>query len=171
MKRKLAFILLLMVLSAIGFLGYSIYNRLEEKEAIAERIATLPEFSLANLEGEIVQSKNPAKKASLILTYFNTECHFCQGEIRSMQQHEPLQDQAIIYLVSDEPFDVLKQFSKEFKLDSLQTIQILWDGNRKVKELLGITGVPSTFVYDADGHLIKSFKGETKAEVLYELVK
>lgn len=171
MKRKLAFLFLFVVLGAIGSLGYSIYDRLQEKKAIEKRIASLPEFSVASLNGEISQTTNAAREAPLILTYFNTGCDFCKAEIRSIKQHRGLQGQSIVYLISDEPSNVLKQFAEEFKLDSLQSIQILQDSTQEVKKLFGITGVPSTFVYGEDGILLKNFKGETKAEVIYRLLK
>lgn len=171
MRRKFAFTLLLVVLAAIGFLGYSIYDRLEEKQAVEKRIATLPEFELVTLEGQSVNSNETAAQKFLVLTYFNTGCEFCQAEIRSMQQYRDLQEKSNIYLISDESPNVLKQFVKEFELDSVQNMEVYWDSSRAVKGIFGITGVPSTFIYDADGRLVKSFKGETKAEVLYALVK
>lgn len=171
MIRKLAFIFLFIVLGCIGYLGFSIYENLQAKQAIEKRIATLPEFSLLNLSGETLYPGAKERQIPLILTYFNTGCEFCQAEIRSMQKHQQLQEQVTIYLVSGESLPVLKQFSKEFQLDSLRGIQILHDSEKRIKELFGVKGVPNTFVYGKDGRLLKNFQGETKAEVLYELVR
>ncbi len=171
MIRKLAFVLLILVLGAIGFLGFSIYGQLQEKQAVKERIATLPEFSVVGLDGETVRSNDAAGQSPLVLTYFNTGCKFCKAEIRSMQQHKNLREISNIYLVSDEQPVVLKRFAKDFKLDSLKTVRVLYDSSKQVKKLFGIRGVPTTFVYNEDDKLLKSFKGETKAELVYELVK
>lgn len=170
-KRKLAFIFLLFVLGAIGYLGFSIYEELQAKQDLKKRIVELPDFSVVNLKGEKFLSPEFSEQSFLVLTYFNTGCQFCQAEISSISHHKNLQQQADIYLISDESKAVLKQFANDFKLDSLQAIQVLRDSSKQVKELFGITGVPTTFVYDRDGKLRKSFKGETKAEILYELVK
>lgn len=171
MIRKLAFIFLFIVLGTIGLLGYSIFTELKEKQAVSERIAMLPAFSAINFEDETVQSESIASARPVILTYFNTGCDFCQAEISSIRKHKKLHQKADIYLISDESKAGLKQFAKDFKLDSLQAIQVLHDSNKQVKELFGITGVPTSFVYNNENKLVKSFKGETKAEVLYELVK
>lgn len=88
-----------------------------------------------------------------------------------MKEHNLLQQSASIWLVSDEPANILTEFASAFKLDSLQSIQVLQDVNKEVKQLFGVEGVPNTFVYGKDGTLLKSFKGETKAEVLYQLIK
>ena len=171
MIRKLAFVFLFIILGAIGYLGYSIFTELQEKQAVQERIAHFPEFSTVNLKGETVQSKSIASNRPLILTYFNTGCDFCRAEITSMRKHQKLQEEANIYLVSDEPSKILQDFSSEFQLDILQTVRVLQDTSRKVKELFGVKGVPSTFVYDEKGKLLKNFQGETKAQVLYDLIK
>lgn len=171
MRRKLAFIFLLVVLAIIGYLGLSIYDQLQEKQAVKDRIAALPEFSVADLNGKIVSSNQAKDQSSLVLTYFNTGCDFCKAEIRSMKEHNLLQQSASIWLVSDEPANILTEFASAFKLDSLQSIQVLQDVNKEVKQLFGVEGVPNTFVYGKDGTLLKSFKGETKAEVLYQLIK
>ena len=171
MKRKLAFIFLLFVVGAISYLGFSIYSQLQEKQAVKERIAQLPEFTIIGLDGRAISSNSIVGEAPFILTYFNTECEYCRAEILSIQNHKSLQKRSMIYLISDEPSKILEQFRKEFELDSPQNIQILQDSSRQVKELFGIKGVPNTFVYNRDGKLLKNFEGETKAEVLYEIIK
>lgn len=170
MIRKLAFILLLIALGLIGYFGFSIYEDLQRKQAIEKRIATLPEFTMETLEGEIKRVDGSLSKP-LILTYFDTDCHFCQAEIRSMRGHAPLQKQAVVYLVSDEHIDSLRAFAHAFELDSLQSITVFHDVNGKVRKLFGVPGVPNTFVYNTTGKLLANFKGETKAEIMYQLVK
>lgn len=171
MKRKLAFIFLLLILGAIGYLGFSIYEDLKERQAIEERIAVLPDFSVTGLDGQKVESSNVTGQSPFILTYFNTECQFCRSEIRSMKDHKLLQKNAVIYLVSDESPEILKQFNKEFELDSLQNIKVLQDSARHIKDLFGVRGVPSTFVYGRDAKLLNYYQGETRAEVLYDLIR
>jgi peroxiredoxin len=170
MIRKLAFIFLLLILAAIGYLSFSIYGQLQERKAVEKRIAVLPEFSAMSLNGRTVQVAGMVRKDPSIIIYFNTECRFCKAEINDIRQHDLLQDQASVYLISNETLNVLKEFYKELKLDSLSNIQMLRDNGGKVRELFGVTGVPSTYVYSPEGMLLKHFKGETKAEILYELI-
>ncbi len=170
MIRKLAFIFLLIVLGLIGYLGFSIYEDLQKQQAIEKRISELPEFIITALDGE-VKTVNGSLTKPLILTYFDTDCSYCKAEIRSIREHEQLKKQAMIYLVSNEPMDILRQFTRAFKLDSLKSITIFHDDRGRVKKLFGVTAVPNTFVYNTKGELVKNYKGETKAEALYQLVK
>ncbi|WP_138432188.1 peroxiredoxin family protein [Fodinibius saliphilus] len=171
MKRKIALAFLLLVMGAIGYLGFSIYEELEQKQRVKERISQLPSFSLATLGGKTIHSEKNSGQIPVIITYFNTECEYCRAEINSMKGHQALQEKAHIYLVSNEPLEKLEAFSSSFGLDSLSAIQILRDTQGEVKELFGVKGVPNTFVYDEDRKLLKNFKGETKAEVLYGSVR
>src|SRR5699024_6549557 len=118
-------------------------------------------FSGVNLEGKTVRSQSITGQQPVILTYFNTGCEFCRAEIASMQKHDALQEKTNIYLASDEPSRSLQRFANEFQIDSLQTVHVLWDTSRQIKKLFGVKGVPSTFIYDETGKLLKSFKGET----------
>lgn len=167
----MALIFLFLVLAAIGYLGFSIFDQLQEKQAVKERIATLPEFSVVGLDGKTVQSNKAALQVPLILTYFSTHCEFCRAEISSMKQHQALQEETNIFLVSDEPSGMLKKFASEFELDSLQSIQVFQDHSKQVKELFGVKGVPSTFVYGRNGNLLQDFQGETKAELLFSTIQ
>jgi len=171
MMRKLAFVFLFLVVGAICYLGISISKKLQTKQAIQKRIKELPAFSLSNIDGNIFHSIGKKGTRPLIFIYFKTGCHFCQDEIQSIRMHQALQRHSIICLISDQPGDTLKQFTDDFKLDSLKNVQILCDKDGRIKHLFGVHGVPSTFLYATDGHLIKSFKGETDAEVLYQLVE
>lgn len=157
MKRKLAFTFLMVVLFAIGFLGFFIYGALQQEQLIQERISKLPSFSLATIGGQIVSSQQNSVRIPIIITYFNTECEYCRAEIKSVKGHQALLENAKIYLVSNEPLERLKLFSTSFGLDSLASIQVLRDSRGEIKGLFGVKGVPNTFVYDEKRHLLKKY--------------
>src|SRR5699024_1991008 len=107
-------------------------------------------------------------------SYFNLLRHrlpFLSGRNTEYAKTQAVTKKAVIYLVSNEPVDSLRKFVHDFKLDSLQTITVFHDPKNSVRNLFGVPGVPNSFVYDTAGKLIANFKGETKAEVMYQLVK
>jgi peroxiredoxin len=171
MIRKLVFLLIIVVLGFIGYLGDSIYNNWQTRKAVEKRIASLPAFSASCLNGEMKTVGQVPLNRPIVITYFQTWCPFCQDEIQSMANNKKLQKQAAIYLISDQPMDSLVRFRRSFKLDSLQNIHVWRDRNHKVRKLFGIRGIPSTFVYGTDGRLLESYEGETKADVFYQLLK
>ncbi|MDX1639402.1 MAG: redoxin domain-containing protein [Balneolaceae bacterium] len=171
MKKKLAQIFLILVLVAIGVLGYSISKQLDLEEVIEQRITSLPEFELQTMEGEIWNSNVVADSLALIVNFFNTECPFCNAEIRSIVNHHQLGNVTNVILISDQSLEVLRRFRNNYQLENVTGIRIMRDSTGSVKELFGVKGVPTTFVYSIEKDLISSIKGEIKAEVLYKLVR
>jgi hypothetical protein len=90
--------------------------------------------------------------------------------MRSIQQHANLLNETKILFISDEPKRRIQLFSKSFGLDTTRA-EVAWDSAGLAKRLFEVEQVPVTFVYSADRSFIKSFKGETKAEVLYDVIK
>ncbi len=170
MKKKIAFLIITIVLVLIGVLGYSIYNRILEAEKVAERIAKLP-ISLVKIEDESVfLSETPDVGVQpIVITYFNTTCRFCQAEIRSFQQHAELLEKTKIILYSDEPQSVLDNFIKEFNIDTTK-LAVKMDYEQKVRTYFDVLKVPTTFVYGVDSLLIGSYRGEVNADVIYALI-
>ncbi|MTI89026.1 MAG: redoxin domain-containing protein [Balneolaceae bacterium] len=167
MKKIIAQIVIALVLVTIGGLGYLMYNKFAEAEKVRKRIATLPQLELVSLLSNHTDS---AKVQPVIINYFNSKCQFCLSEIQSIQQHKNLRKEAKVLFISDESKRRLEVFSRSFGLDTSR-VEVAWDSTGLVKKTFGVEQVPVTFVYRADRSLIKSFKGETKAEVLYELIK
>tara|TARA_R110002124_G_scaffold280490_1_gene453764 strand:+ start:3138 stop:3647 length:510 start_codon:yes stop_codon:yes gene_type:complete len=169
MKKAIAYIMVVVVLLTIGGLGFAIYNKMLKAEEISERIRELRNFELNRLyKGN--DSELSKTSYSTILTYFHTECRFCQSEIKDMQTHESLSQSAEIVLVSDESQSVIRSFVQNFDIDTTK-FKIVLDKEQTIKQHFGVSSVPVTFVYDRDSLLIQSFKGETKASVLYDLIK
>lgn len=167
MKKIMAYIIVGVVLSTIGVLGYYIYQKFLESEQVRERIAVLPELSAAPV---IFASADSFPPRPVIINYFNTLCQFCQAEIQSIQEHPNLSKQARILLISDEPKRRLQLYARSIGLDTTM-VEVAWDSSGTIKNLYGVESVPVTFVYGKDSLLIESFKGETKADLLYELVE
>lgn len=163
----MAYTIVGLVVFSIGFMGVHIYNNFLESEEIRKRIATLPEL---NASPVLFSTPDTLTSQPIIINYFNTLCRFCQSEIQSISEHPNLTKQARILLISDEPKRRLQLYAESIDLDSTR-IEVAWDSLGSIKELFGVRGVPATFVYSKDSLLIESFKGETKADILYELIK
>lgn len=163
----MAKIVIVLVLATIGGLGYLMYNTFVEAEEVRKRIANLPQLEVVSLISNYADS---AKAKPIIVNYFSSKCQFCLAEMQSIQQHENLRNEAKVLFISDESKRRLQLFSRSFGLDTSR-VEVAWDSAGWAKQFFGVEQVPVTFVYRADRSLIKSFKGETKAEVLYELIE
>lgn len=167
MKKAIAYIMVAGVLITIGVLGYIMYNKFLDAEKVRKRIAELPDLALAPITIAATDSF-PARP--VVINYFNSKCRFCQSEIQSIQEHPNLSKQARILLVSDESKRRIQLFTQSIGLDTAM-VEVAWDSSGSVKRFLGVKGVPTTFVYGKDSLLVEIFKGETKADLLYDLIE
>lgn len=168
MKRKAAIGIVIIVLACIGYLGQSIYSRIQERKTLRQRLAKLPEVELPVVGEEAHSSWDANDSTALVLTYFDTECPYCRAEIRSIQQSD-LPNVATVMLVSDQPLDELHEFMEEFQLQESSPIKVVQDSGGAIKRLFGVKGVPSTYLYGPDRKLKSYFKGKTSGRKLYHL--
>jgi len=167
MKKAIAYLMVTIILLTIGGLGYTIYNKLLEAEEVRSRIALLPHFDASRITAIVTDSMSAQP---VIINYFNTKCRFCQAEIQSILQHDRLLNESRVVLISDERKRVIEVFARSVGLDTSR-LEVRWDSSGTIKDLFGVEEVPATFVYGVDSLLIQNFKGETKADVLYKLIK
>ena len=170
MKRYLTIVALVVILVFVVLLGARIREGVKARRAIADRIATLPEFDLATLEGQRFGSENLSTDRPVILMYFTTVCPYCQSELNSIRQHAELKRQGSFLMISRESLDVLRQYQETEELDKEQSMPILWDSLGAVHRQFGVSIVPSTFIYGTDRSLVKKFTGETSADIIYRLL-
>lgn len=103
----------------------------------------------------------------VVIVYFSTTCTFCRAETRSLVDHRALHDTARVLMASSECPTSLRTFVREYGLDTTD-VQVVHDAGGAFADSLGISTVPNTFVYGADRRLIKHFRGESSASLIYE---
>jgi len=131
----------------------------------AERIKTLPSFTLETLEGNIFNSGD-LKKGPLLIVYFHPECEYCQYEISSLISNDIQSSGIKVLFVSNARPDLIKRFMEQFDINS-KNFHILSDTSVVFTEIFGIHVVPVNILYDENLKLIKYFKGEVKTDAIF----
>jgi len=130
----------------------------------AERIQTLPSFSLGTLEGDIFNSDD-LKRGPLLIVYFHPECEYCKYEISSLISND-IQSRGIkVLFVSNANPESIQRFMEPFDINS-KNFHILSDTSVVFTEMFGIHVVPVNILYDENLKLVKYFKGEVKTEAI-----
>lgn len=106
---------------------------------------------------------DPKKKT--ILVYFNSDCSFCQWEIKEISKNIHLFEGFEILLLSFEQKESALSFLAKH---SLSEYYIDVNPDKITSTIIG--GVPQTFIYKND-ILIKHFKGEVKIELILEFLE
>lgn len=171
MKKKLKIIIGILLISIIGYLGYSIGNKLNYKKEVAERIKTIPEFSFKTLNGKLFTQNNISSTLPKLFVYFNSECDFCQGEAKQIKDNiEQLKNVQLLF-VSFEDSKGIKTFAEKHHLVNYENIIFLEDEELQFSELFDAKSIPFMVLYSQNNQLIQKFKGATKIEKIIGLLE
>lgn len=164
MRKMLTALIIASVSILFLILTGGIINKVVKANETAERIKTLPFFTLGTLEGNMFNSED-LKRGPLLIVYFHPECEYCQYEISSLISND-IQSRGIkVLFVSNARSDSIKRFMKPFDTNS-DNLHILSDTSVVFTEMFGIHSVPVNILYDEKLRLVKIFKGEVKTETI-----
>lgn len=154
-----------MGLIAVVVMGlFSCSSSTDEKETILseassqppKEAAALPTFNMTDANGNIVNLSS-FKGKKVFVNLWATWCPPCRVEIPSIEELAGKMDkQAVIFVMLslDENFDIARQFAaaKKMKLP-------IYYPAEKLPALFNTEGIPATFIFDEQGHLVKQVNG------------
>jgi peroxiredoxin len=170
MKRTLAFTLFLLVLGAIGYFGVRIYQQAAAEQATQRRVQTLPALTLTTMEKDTLRRAALPEDTPAVLVFFRPACPYCRREARSIRAHRVLPDTAAVLFISARPASDLRAFADSLRLEGGSPIRVLRDASGAALRTFGVERVPTTFVYDGEGTLLRRFEGAVGASALYAVL-
>jgi len=162
-KTIVGIIVLLFVLISLAMLIYIIAKN---SKFNSEAIYTLPVFSFTNAQNQVIFTNDSLStgQANLII-YYNSECEHCQREAEQISKRIHQFDTFHVLMISYESRETILAFRETYKLIS-PTFIFLQDSEYQFDDIFGKSPIPSSFIYNKKGELVKQFKGEVKAETL-----
>ena len=166
LKLSLIIFLATLALGVIFIIIPKIYKKSKQNNiAIQNRqLLTLTEFKT------IDDHTFSIKGVPSIIIFFSSTCPFCVEEIKTIQKNKTLFTVPII-MISDETTTVLTDIAKKYGIDETSPIKLVSDGSKEYHKYFLPAGIPSIFIYDASGSLVKHFQGETKVETLLKYIQ
>lgn len=165
-KQIIKKILLVGIIIFVLIGGYYIYQKIEQKKALAQHIVSLPEFSFTQTDGKPFTSENIAQNTSVIFLYFNTECSYCWYEIQDIKEHiSEFKDTQLVFVSKEESYKI-REFAQNEGLDKVSNVIFLQDSLGKFVTIFGSNHIPSLFVYNSTHQLVFQYKGQTRAKTI-----
>lgn len=164
MYRKV--LIIIGVLSIVFFFVYKILTTAQYKSQLQKDIAYLPAFQFTNLQNIFFTNDSLTKCQSTLLLFFNTTCEHCQYETEQIIKDNASFCNSNVLFISRQSSNDIRLFDSTYQVSRYPFIKLLRDSIDYSYKIFGINSFPSSIVYNNEGKLVKTFKGETKVEAI-----
>lgn len=157
-KKWIQYIIMLLILVAIGFILY--VSVAKDGEKVVKVGDKAPLFELKNLEGEKV-ALSDYKGKGVILNFWGTWCNPCKEEMPDLNRMNKIYHsrgvEVLTVHVKDSPQQV-KQFFSE--LPEEVDLIVALDGSGDVMRAYNANDLPNTYIIDKNGIIKAHHKGQ-----------
>jgi peroxiredoxin len=166
MKKRRFFIRTGILLVMLAALCYTMYNSVFAKQDQIKEGSIAPNFVLQSVDGERIELKD-LKGKGVFLNFWGTWCGPCKQEFPYMaNQYEVFKDRGveIVAVNVGESNIAVKNFMDAYGVN----FPVAMDKDRQVTEAYDITPLPTTFLINPEGKVIKVIKGTMTERNVYE---
>lgn len=166
MKKRRFFIRTGILLVMLAALCYTMYNSVFAKQDQVKEGSIAPNFVLQSVDGERIELKE-LKGKGVFLNFWGTWCGPCKQEFPYMaNQYEVFKDRGveIVAINVGESNIAVKNFMETYGVN----FPVAMDKDRQVTEAYDITPLPTTFLINPEGKVIKVIKGTMTERNVYE---
>jgi cytochrome c biogenesis protein CcmG/thiol:disulfide interchange protein DsbE len=158
----------LVVLAAIGLLGYGLLSKGGSTIAVGD---PAPDKELSRLDGSGSSKLADYRGKWVLLNFWASWCDPCRDEAPALEQFQRAHEQGQFTVVGvdlDDNTDDARAFVQEFGL----TYPQLRDGDgRERRDAYGMTGFPESFLVDPSGRIALIRRGPIDAAYLRDQVE
>lgn len=166
MKKRRFFIRTGILLVMLAALCYTMYNSVFAKQDQVKEGSIAPNFVLQSVDGERIELKD-LKGKGVFLNFWGTWCGPCKQEFPYMaNQYQVFKDRGveIVAVNVGESNIAVKNFMDAYGVN----FPVAMDKDRQVTEAYDITPLPTTFLINPEGKVIKVIKGTMTERNVYE---
>ncbi|MBN2018331.1 MAG: TonB family protein [Candidatus Cloacimonetes bacterium] len=128
----------------------------------------LPEFTLEDINGDLVSSEELLTKKAVIIDFWAKWCNPCKKALPHLNDLQKKYDDLlnVVCITIDKPRD--KDKAKSFVKSKGYEFITLFDAKKSVSQLLNVNTIPRTYIINNDGEFVYTHEGYTQGDE-YEL--
>lgn len=167
-KNRLLFrsAILLVLVGALAFTLYQNFFADKEKVSVGKEA---PNFAVTDMNGKELTLENMRGKG-VFLNFWGTWCEPCEKEMPYMNElYDTYKKKGveIVALNADETEIAVKNFAGQYGLN----FPIAIDKGQEILNTYGVSPLPTSFLIDKDGNVIKKITGTQTKEQIEEHLK
>lgn len=166
-KRRLTLAIGPVVLLTAGFLAYSIFSKLQRKNAVQEFLHTLPAFQFTALDSTQIGTDYILTGQMAVLLFFSPDCEYCQAQAKVIGEQLSTFKNVQFLWISDGDTGVVRAFAARYGLDRKINSKVVTAPYGQIKNAFGVRQLPSALIYDEHHRFVRQFSGETKWEAIF----
>lgn len=171
MRKLIAVLLVLLLLSGLGYLVAGIIKTNKFKNETAAKTQLLPTLDFKQLSGERFGNDRLPAGQSTVVYYYSPDCEHCQYEAGEIQKNIAQFQRATLVMVSTADSAAVSTFAAKYGLAKQRNIHFLLDSEGTFYKTFGTAQAPSFFVYNEQQQLVQKFAGETKIDAITKLIQ
>ncbi len=155
-------------------------NKVFSQPQLPANAVLAPDFTLATTAGELVKMSDLKGKV-VLMNFWGTWCGPCRAEIPDFNKlykkhHDSGLEIVGITLTSGSPANI-QLFMDQWKMNYMVLTDIKGNETQDVTTLYGkatsgpIVGIPTTFLIDRNGYIVKRYLGPRSEEIFYNDIK
>lgn len=166
MKQDLKILIGIIILLAIGYVGYNYYRN----TYAVKDYTILPRFTLKDLDGNSFTRENvPTDKVKIII-YYNGECDHCQYQAKQIQESIDSFNDVQLFFISYQETEQIKGFATSYDFSEKPNITFLEDKRLALVSTFNIKAFPFILIYSPENKLIEKFEGPTDISKIVSVI-
>ncbi|MDA7027771.1 thiol-disulfide oxidoreductase ResA [Bacillus sp. CLL-7-23] len=166
MKKRRFYIRTVILLVLLTALGYTLYSAVfDNKEKVTAGVQA-PNFSLEEVGGNRLKLED-LKGKGVFLNFWGSWCEPCKKEFPYMvNQYKKFKDQGveIVAVNVGESKLAVQNFIKNKGVN----FPVVLDKDRQVLEAYGVIPIPTTFLINSDGEVVKVVESEMTERMIHD---
>lgn len=123
----------------------------------------LPSFSFLLMDStKRINTDSILSGKPTVLVYFSPYCPYCRAQTNEIIEGIKSLKNIQFFLLSDFPFNQVKQYYEQYKLSNYPNITVGKDLDSYFTKYFNASAVPYLAIYDADKRLKQVFMGKTE---------